>query len=163
MATISTQLRKFKEPTKDELTRSFFSIPPENEAPEQSEKGKEKGEDDHDGAPKGQMDINAVLSMGQEGVEDSYNGRLYLIPPYLSFVSLDRKSVRFTIPLCTIRRVERLNTRTGVYALSLLVWHGMKIVRKMPLEPRSELMYATPDRTAHGATPDRGPVLRVLA
>ncbi len=72
MATISTQLRKFKEPTKDELTRSFFSIPPENEAPEQSEKGKEKGEDDHDCAPKGQMDINAVLSMGQEGVEDSY-------------------------------------------------------------------------------------------
>lgn len=55
-------------------------------------------------------------------------GRLHLLPPYLTFASLDRKSVRFTLPLCTVRRVERLNTRTGVFALSLLVWHGMKIV-----------------------------------
>jgi hypothetical protein len=47
----------------------------------------------------------------------------------MTFVSLDRKSVRFTIPLCTIRRVERLNTRTGVFALSLQVWHNMKLVR----------------------------------
>lgn len=56
-------------------------------------------------------------------------GKLYLIPPYLAFTSLDRKSVRFTIPLCTIRRVERLNARAGIYALSLLLWHNMKIVR----------------------------------
>ena len=53
---------------------------------------------------------------------------MHLLPPYLTFASLDRKSVRFTIPLCTIRRVERLNARTGVFALSLIVWHGMKIV-----------------------------------
>jgi len=50
------------------------------------------------------------------------------MPPYLAFSSLDKKSVRFTIPLSTIRRVERLNARAGVYALSLLTWHGMKIV-----------------------------------
>lgn len=55
-------------------------------------------------------------------------GKLYLLPPYLTFASHDRKSSRFTIPLCTIRRVERLNARAGVYALSLALWHGMKIV-----------------------------------
>jgi hypothetical protein len=48
--------------------------------------------------------------------------------PFLAFTSLDRKSVRFTIPLSTIRRVERLNARAGIYALSLSTWHGMKIV-----------------------------------
>jgi len=56
-------------------------------------------------------------------------GKLYIIAPYLAFASLDRKSVRFTIPLSTIRRVERLDARAGIYALSLLTWHGMKIVR----------------------------------
>lgn len=55
-------------------------------------------------------------------------GKLHIMPPYLAFASLDKKSVRFTIPLCTVRRVERLNARAGVYALSLLLWHGMKIV-----------------------------------
>ena len=55
-------------------------------------------------------------------------GKLHIAPPYLAFASLDKKSVRFTIPLCTIRRVERLNARAGVYALSLLLWHGTKIV-----------------------------------
>src|SRR5260221_5866096 len=55
-------------------------------------------------------------------------GKLHIMPPYLAFISLDGKSVRFTIPLCTVRRVERLNARAGVYALSLLLWHGMKIV-----------------------------------
>ena len=57
-------------------------------------------------------------------------GKLYLLPPYLTFASHDRKSARFTLPLCTIRRVERLNARAGVYALSLALWHGMKIVRE---------------------------------
>ena len=55
-------------------------------------------------------------------------GKLYLIPPYLAFASLDRKSVRFTMPLCVIRRVERLNARAGIYALSLSLYNGMKIV-----------------------------------
>ncbi|EGN95103.1 hypothetical protein SERLA73DRAFT_170974 [Serpula lacrymans var. lacrymans S7.3] len=74
------------------------------------------------------MEINAVLSMGVQGEEDSYAGKLHLIPPYLAFTSLDRKSVRFTLPLSTIRRVERLNARAGIYALSLSTWHGMKII-----------------------------------
>ena len=33
------------------------------------------------------------------------------------------------LPLYCVRRVERLNVqRSGVFALSLIVWHGMKIV-----------------------------------
>lgn len=70
--------------------------------------------------------------LGYEVLKDwGQAGKLYLFPPYLAFASLDRKSVRFTIPLCTIRRVERLNARAGIYALSLSLWHGMKIVRSL--------------------------------
>jgi hypothetical protein len=61
MATISTSLRNFKEPTKEELTYIFFSIPPS----ENGNLGGENGGQDVD-----KMDINAVLSLGE--VEDSY-------------------------------------------------------------------------------------------
>lgn len=56
-------------------------------------------------------------------------GRLYLLPPYLCFLSLDRRSVRWVIPLSCIRRVERLNTRAGVFALGTSLWHGLRVVR----------------------------------
>lgn len=62
MSTISTALRNFKEPTKDELTHIFFSIPP----PE-PEGSKPEGKDGQDLE---KMDINAVLSLGE--AEDSY-------------------------------------------------------------------------------------------
>ncbi|KAF8329052.1 hypothetical protein F5887DRAFT_120058 [Amanita rubescens] len=96
---ISTALRNFNlEPTKDELTHIYLSIPPSTITDSASN-------------DIGKMNINAVLSLGD--VEDeSYAG---LMPLYLSFASLDRKSVRFTIPrLATIRRVER------IYSLSVL-------------------------------------------
>lgn len=64
-------------------------------------------------------------------------GKLHLLPPYLAFASHDRKSVRFTLPLSTIRRVERLNARAGVYALSLATWNSSKFVRPTPLPFRS--------------------------
>ncbi|KAH9479789.1 Putative GTPase-activating protein [Psilocybe cubensis] len=127
MATISTALRHFKEPTKEQLTQIFFSLPPLD-----SEKDGEKSGQDS------KMDINAVLSLGE--AEDSYAGKLHIMPPYLAFSSLDKKSVRFTIPLSTIRRVERLNARAGVYALSLLTWHGMKIIVQLTsLRPTADL------------------------
>ncbi|KAH6916312.1 rab-GTPase-TBC domain-containing protein, partial [Coprinopsis sp. MPI-PUGE-AT-0042] len=60
-------------------------------------------------------------------------------PPYLAFTSVDRKSVRFTVPLCIIRRVERLNARAGVYALSLATWHGLKfVVQLTALRPTAD-------------------------
>lgn len=61
MATISTSLRNFKEPTKEELTYIFFSIPP-------FESGNLGGDDV--GQEVDKMEINAVLSLGE--VEDSY-------------------------------------------------------------------------------------------
>jgi len=61
MATISTALRHFKEPTKEQLTHIFFSIPPslDGERTENIPEGVEG------------MEINAVLSLG-DAVEDSY-------------------------------------------------------------------------------------------
>ncbi|KAG6817126.1 hypothetical protein H0H87_012317 [Tephrocybe sp. NHM501043] len=131
MATISTALRHFKEPTKEQLTQIFFSLP---------SSGPLDGTDKTADQQVEKMDINAVLSLGVQGVEDSYAGKLYLIAPYLAFTSLDRKSVRFTIPLSTIRRVERLNARAGIYALSLSTWHGQKIIVQLTsLRPTADL------------------------
>lgn len=138
MSTISTALRNFKEPTKEQLTQIFFSLP---------SVGSLDGTEKTPAQEVEKMDINAVLSLGVQGEEDAYvsfqvsaavavshrtsikAGKLYIMSPYLAFASLDRKSVRFTIPLSTIRRVERLNARAGIYALSLSTWHGAKIVR----------------------------------
>ncbi|KAG7093407.1 hypothetical protein E1B28_007089 [Marasmius oreades] len=132
---ISTALRNFKEPTKEHLTQNFFSLPSTPTIPP-SPKGKSASGDG--GIEK--MDINAVLSLGVQGEEDSYAGKLYLMSPYLAFSSLDRKSVRFTIPLSTVRRVERLNARAGIYALSLLMWHGGKIIVQLTsLRPTADL------------------------
>ena len=145
MSTISTQLRNFKEPTKEQLTEIFFSLPPA-ELSSTSNGGTPIEKLSNEEPDK--MEINAVLSLGVQGEEDSYvsillcsrlgalqqnslqAGKLYILPPYLTFSSVDRKSVRFTIPLSTIRRVERLNARAGIYALSLGLWHGMKIVSR---------------------------------
>ncbi|TFK23207.1 GTPase activating protein [Coprinopsis marcescibilis] len=132
MATISTALRHFKEPTKEQLTEIFFSLPPS--------KAPTAGEEKSDGVTEPEkMEISAVLSVA-EADEDSYPGKLYIMPPFLAFTSLDRKSVRLTIPLSTIRRVERLNARAGIYALSLLTWHGMKLVVQLTsLRPTADL------------------------
>lgn len=62
MATISTSLRNFKEPTKEELTHIFFSIPSETGNSGEGNGGKEVAN----------MDISAVLSLGE--LEDSYVG-----------------------------------------------------------------------------------------
>ncbi|CAG7851504.1 Putative GTPase-activating protein AN11010 [Serendipita indica DSM 11827] len=114
MATISTHLRNFKEPTKEQAQRLFFSLPP-NPPPE------DVGPTDY------RFEINAVLMLN-EGQEDSYAGKLYLLPPYLCFVSLDRRSVKMTMPLSAIRRVERVNHgRAGVFELGLMLWHGMRL------------------------------------
>jgi len=59
MATISTALRNFKEPTKDQLTQIFFSLPPDATTTKDDQEAEK-------------MDINAVLSFGVQNVEDSY-------------------------------------------------------------------------------------------
>ncbi|PVG04743.1 putative MDR1-Mac1p interacting protein [Serendipita vermifera] len=126
MATISTQLRDYKEPSKDQAQRLFFALP-RDPSPEDV------------GAVENKFEINAVLMLN-EGQEDSYAGKLYLLPPYLCFASLDRRSVKATIPLAAIRRVERVNhPRAGVFQLGLTLWHGMKItVQLTSLRPTAD-------------------------
>lgn len=76
MATISTALRKFQEPSRDDLTRLFFALPSdEPHEPGTSANGNgEKGSTPKTNTPeeRGEMEINAVLSLGEEGIEDSY-------------------------------------------------------------------------------------------
>jgi len=66
MSTISTALRHFKEPTKEQLTQIFFSLPAGDDAGQSGGLDQEK------------MDINAVLSLG-EAIEDSYVSLSYCI------------------------------------------------------------------------------------
>lgn len=63
MAAIAAQLRNFKEPSKDQQTQLFFSLPYVNET------SSNDGRDDLES-----MEINAVLSLGIAGEEDSYVG-----------------------------------------------------------------------------------------
>ncbi|KAL0570667.1 hypothetical protein V5O48_011291 [Marasmius crinis-equi] len=144
MSTISTALRNFKEPTKEQLTQNFFSLPATPAPTSAPSSPTTTSSSKNANAPQEEeiekMDINAVLSLGVQGEEDSYAGKLYLMAPYLAFSSLDRKSVRFTLPLSTVRRVERLNARAGIYALSLLMWHGGKIIVQLTsLRPTADL------------------------
>lgn len=165
-------LRSYREKSKEETTRDFFNVPLPDQLPGPSDPpsvvklrnvtpvwGQGKDEKGSQG-----MDINAVLSV--EGKEEVYvsvrgrrrhwnvlilqAGRLSLLPPFLCFISLDRKSCRCTLPLYTIRRVERyvsrrlprdtlmgrLNSRAGVFALSLATWHGMRIVGIVGASPK---------------------------
>ncbi|OCF58748.1 GTPase activating protein [Kwoniella mangroviensis CBS 10435] len=126
-------LRSYREKSKDELTRDYFNVPVQSSLPSPSdppsvvklrERPYKNGQEELQS-----MDINAVISV--EGKEEVYAGRLSLLPPFLCFISLDRKSCRCTIPLYTIRRVERLNSRAGVFALSLATWHGMRIILQL--------------------------------
>lgn len=62
------------------------------------------------------------------------SGKLYLSTSFLTFTSLDRRSCRLTLPLATVRRVEKLapgqdGTVAGAFALSLTLFHGLRIVR----------------------------------
>ena len=64
MSTISTALRNFKEPTKEQLTETFFSIPASSSSP--------AAVAEQDEEPVEHMEINAVLSLGVHGEEESY-------------------------------------------------------------------------------------------
>jgi len=57
----------------------------------------------------------------------TWTGKLTLSETFLTFVSSDRHSCAFAIPLFCIRKVERTNSRAYQFALSITVWHGMKL------------------------------------
>lgn len=58
------------------------------------------------------------------------SGKVYLTTSFLCFTSLDRRSCRTTLALCTIRRVEKLPAGVGggAMALSIGLWEGGKII-----------------------------------
>lgn len=141
MSVLPLHLRAYQEPTRDELTRLYFNVPPQEWVSGSSSTTlvktaawvaamSDRGKEAATSAPGSQgMEISAILSV--EGKDEVYSGRLNLLPPFLCFVSLDKRSARFSIPLYTIRRVERLNSRAGVFALSLATWHGMRLILQL--------------------------------
>lgn len=79
MATISAELRNHKEPTKDEITKMFFGIPEEKKREEEAG----WGGDGVASRATDRMEINAVLSMGEQGVEDAYVRSTFLFSRFL--------------------------------------------------------------------------------
>ena len=71
MATISTHLRHFKEPTKDQLTQLFFSLPVDPQIESSNEKEKPNGNASNGGELE-RMEISAVLTLSQDAEEDPY-------------------------------------------------------------------------------------------
>ncbi|KAG0142208.1 hypothetical protein CROQUDRAFT_662847 [Cronartium quercuum f. sp. fusiforme G11] len=118
----------FADPTADSIFRNAFGLP-------------------HDQHPL--VEINAVFSL--QSKPDVHLGKLSLTDKFLTFVSVDRISCRFSLPLATIRRVERLSNvqangfSPGVFALSLVVWHDeMKFILQLNgLRPSCESFCAS--------------------
>ncbi|RPA81907.1 TBC-domain-containing protein [Ascobolus immersus RN42] len=60
---------------------------------------------------------------------DHYTGKLYLSEAFLCFSTGSSSTAApaspgFTLPLCAIRRVERLHSRSYMFALSVTTWHN---------------------------------------
>ncbi|GAA5922571.1 uncharacterized protein JCM15063_003347 [Sporobolomyces koalae] len=109
---LRTQQRKayFRDPTKEDLFREAFGLP-----------------DDEN--PLGEVHAVLILS----GQDEAFSGKLYLSTSFITFTSLDRRSCRLTLPLATVRRVEKLapgqeGTEFGAFALALTLFHGLRIV-----------------------------------
>ncbi|BGP45006.1 hypothetical protein JCM10450v2_000821 [Rhodotorula kratochvilovae] len=103
----------WRDPTKEDLFREAFGLPDDEQ-------------------PLGE--VHAVLAMS--GDEEAYSGKLYLSTSFLTFTSLDRRSCRLTLPLATIRRVEKLapgqeGTAVGAFALGLTLFHGLRIILQL--------------------------------
>ena len=60
----------------------------------------------------------------------SQTGKVYLTNSFICFTSLDRRSCRTSLALCTVRRVEKLppGVGGGAVALSIGLWEGGKII-----------------------------------
>ncbi|KAG0339286.1 hypothetical protein BG004_006879 [Podila humilis] len=72
---------------------------------------------------------SAVLVHGEKS--EMFHGRLYLSESFLCFICTDAEPCMLALPLYTIRRVERMNSRTALYALNILTWHQMRVVFRL--------------------------------
>ncbi|EFP78070.2 uncharacterized protein PGTG_04026 [Puccinia graminis f. sp. tritici CRL 75-36-700-3] len=96
----------FSDPTADSIFCNAFGLP-------------------HDQHPL--TEINASFSLHSK--PDVYSGKLSLTERFLTFVSVDRRSCRFSLPLATIRKVEKVapvhssDLGPPPFAICLIVWH----------------------------------------
>ena len=104
---IDPTLQPDAKPTKDDLFRARFNLP--------------STEHIKTDIP---CEFNLPASSAGHG---TWTGKLTLSETFLTFISSDRVSCSFTIPLFCIRKVERINSRAYQFALSITVWHGMKL------------------------------------
>lgn len=113
-----TILRGYKDPDKNDLLSDYFRLPQSSTA---------------------LSDLSATF--GVHGTNQVFYGNIYLFEQFLCFKSYDLRSCVSTIPLYSIRRVERLSTinQPGTLALSLILWHGLKVVLQLnTLKPASD-------------------------
>ena len=94
-------------PTKDDLFRALFHLPPSEHIIADIP-----------------CEFNLTASSAGHG---TWTGKLTLSKTFLTFISTDRHSCSFAIPLFCIRKVERVNSRAYQFALSIILWHGMKL------------------------------------
>lgn len=135
MSTIVHSLRDYRAPTRAQQFALSFNLPLD-EVPYVDAAGN-------------RADIlSAILSLANPTAGDGpqedlvFVGRLTLTPGFLCFLSQgDRgRGCRVALPLTTVRRVERLNTRDAVFALSITVWHGMQLIFQLnALRPTCEV------------------------
>jgi TBC1 domain family member 8/9 len=94
-------------PSKDDLFRAQFRLPPSQRL---------------------QTDISCefvlLASSAGHGV---WTGKLAISTDFLTFTSTDRHSCSFAIPLFCVRKVERVNSPAYAFALSITLWHGLKL------------------------------------
>lgn len=124
MSTIVHSLRDYRAPTRAQQFAIAFALP-DGEGPYVTPGGSTA------------EIMSAVLSLVNRNTAEAedliYTGRLTLTQSFLCFLSQGDygRGCRMALPLCTIRRVERLHTRDTVFALSITVWHGMQIILQL--------------------------------
>ena len=94
-------------PTKDDLFRAQFRLPASETI-------------------KGDIPCEFTLA-GSSAGHGTWTGKITLSDSFITFMSTDRQSCSFAIPLFCVRKVERTNSRAYQFALNVTVWHGMKL------------------------------------
>ncbi|OZJ05513.1 hypothetical protein BZG36_01918 [Bifiguratus adelaidae] len=71
----------------------------------------------------------ALILTPQDNEQQSFIGSIYISNTFLVFASSDLKDpCTVRLPMYAIRRVERLTSRSHVYAISIVTWHHMRLI-----------------------------------
>lgn len=106
-ASSTSSLTSDTKPTKDDLFRAQFHLPSTEHF---------------------KTDIPCEFNLPSSSAgHGTWTGKLSLSDNFITFISTDRHSCSFALPLFTIRKVERINSRAYQFALSITLWHGTKL------------------------------------